>query len=94
MTVGIVIISLVSLGVSLLGYRALHFVERWTWIPNLISLLIAIGCGGKYLHLQAATEPATARQVLSFGGIMAGYFITFSGTASDYSTYHSPSVSK
>ncbi|OAA55348.1 cytosine-purine permease [Niveomyces insectorum RCEF 264] len=92
--VGIVIICLVSFLVSLLGYRTLHFVERWTWIPNIISLVVAVGCGGKYLHLQSPTEPATASAVLSYGGIIAGYFLTFSGTASDYSTYHNPSVSK
>ncbi|CAK7199944.1 hypothetical protein SEUCBS139899_002631 [Sporothrix eucalyptigena] len=93
-TVGIVIICLVSLLVSMLGYRTLHFIERWTWIPNIIGLVVAVGCGGKYLHLQQETEPATAYNVLSYAGIIAGYFITFSGTASDYSAYHNPSVSK
>lgn len=92
--VGIVIICVVSLFASMLGYRALHAIERWSWIPNLISLLIAVGCGGKYLHLQTEVPPATAPQVLSYGGIIAGYFLTFSGTVSDYATYHSPKASK
>lgn len=92
--VGIVIVVVVSFLASLMGYRALHFIERWTWIPNIIGLVTAVGCGGKYLHLQSETEPATAYNVLSYAGIIAGYFITFSGTASDYSTYHNPSVSK
>ncbi|ERS97726.1 purine-cytosine permease [Sporothrix schenckii 1099-18] len=92
--VGIVIVCLVSLLVSFMGYRTLHFIERWTWIPNIIGILVAVGCGGKYLHLQSETEPATAYNVLSYAGIIAGYFITFSGTASDYSTYHNPSASK
>lgn len=92
--VGIVIICLVSFSAALLGYRALHWLEAWSWIPNLISLVIAVGCGGKYLHLQAETLPVTASQVLSYGGIIAGYFLTFSGTTSDYSTYHNPNVSK
>jgi purine-cytosine permease-like protein len=88
--VGIVIACLVSFAVSLMGFNALHFWERWTWIPNLISIVIAVGCGGKYLRLQSEAEPATAPQVLTFGCLIAGYFITFGGTVSDYSIYHNP----
>jgi purine-cytosine permease-like protein len=88
--VGIVIICVVSFGASLLGYRAVHFWERWSWISNLIALLVTVGCGGKYLHLQAPVPPATAPQILSYGGLIAGYFMTYGGTASDYTTYHKP----
>lgn len=88
--VGIVITCLVSWAVSLMGFKALHLWERWTWIPNLIALLVAVGCGGKYLYLQGEAPPSTASQVLSYGGLIAGYFITFGGTVSDYSVYHKP----
>lgn len=88
--VGIVIACLVSFAVSLMGFNALHFWERWTWIPNLISIVIAVGCGGKYLHLQSDAAPATGSQVMTFGCLIAGYFITFGGTVSDYSIYHNP----
>jgi purine-cytosine permease-like protein len=88
--VGIVIVCLVSFAVSFMGFKALHFWERWTWIPNLIAIVIAVGCGGKYLYLQSETEPATASQVLSYGGLMAGFFLTYGGTVSDYSIYHNP----
>lgn len=88
--VGIVIVSLISFAASFMGYKALHFWERWTWIPSLISLVIAVGCGGKYLHLQSDVPPSTAPQVLSYGGLIAGYFLTFGGTVSDYSVYHDP----
>ncbi|KAK3353047.1 permease for cytosine/purines, uracil, thiamine, allantoin-domain-containing protein [Lasiosphaeria hispida] len=88
--VGIVITCLVSFSVSLLGFNSVHFWERWTWIPNLIALVIAVGCGGHHLSHQSVLEPATPAQALSYGGLIAGYFITFSGTASDYSIYHKP----
>jgi purine-cytosine permease-like protein len=88
--IGIVITCLVSFAVSLLGFDAVHFWGRWTWIPNLIAITIAVGCGGKYLYLQADAQPSTAPQVLSYGGLIAGYFITFGGTVSDYSIYHNP----
>ncbi|KAI0022677.1 NCS1 nucleoside transporter [Xylariomycetidae sp. FL0641] len=89
-TVGIVITILVSFVVSLLGYRVLHLWERYQWIPNLVAIVITVGCGGHFLRHQADVPAATARQVLSYGGLMAGYFLTFGGTASDYSTYHHP----
>jgi purine-cytosine permease-like protein len=92
--VGIVICCLVSFAVSLLGFNTLHLWERWTWIPSLVSIVIAVGCGGRHLHLQSEAPPATARQVLTYGGLIAGYFITFGGTISDYSIYHNPRVSK
>ncbi|KAK0636958.1 permease for cytosine/purines, uracil, thiamine, allantoin-domain-containing protein [Bombardia bombarda] len=88
--IGIIITCLVSFAVSLLGFKAVHFWERWTWIPNLIALVIAVGFGGKYLHLQSEVPPSTPQQVLSYGGLIAGYFITFGGTVSDYSIYHNP----
>jgi purine-cytosine permease-like protein len=88
--VGIVIVSLISFAASFMGYKALHFWERWTWIPSLISLVIAVGCGGKHLHLQSQVPPSTPQQVLSYGGLIAGYFLTFGGTVSDYSVYHDP----
>lgn len=89
-SVGIVVVCLVSFAASLSGYRALHVFNAWTWIPNLISIVIAIGCGGKNLHMQSAVPAATASQVLSYGGLIAGYFLTFGGTVSDYSIYHNP----
>jgi len=88
--VGIVITCLVVFAVSFLGFRALHFWERWTWIPNLISLVITVGCGGHNLRLQAVAPPATVPQVFSYGSLIVGYFITFGGTTSDYTVYHNP----
>jgi purine-cytosine permease-like protein len=88
--VGIIIACLISWVVSLMGFKALHFWERWTWIPNLIALLVAVGCGGKNLALQGDAPPSTPAQVLTYGSLIAGYFITFGGVVSDYSVYHNP----
>nr|XP_036588385.1 purine-cytosine permease fcy22 [Colletotrichum truncatum]KAF6799758.1 purine-cytosine permease fcy22 [Colletotrichum truncatum] len=64
--------------------------ERWQWLPSLIAIIIAVGCGGKHLWKQAEVPPPTAAQVLNYGGLMAGYFITFGGIASDFTAYHNP----
>ncbi|KAI4602900.1 hypothetical protein KJ359_008120 [Pestalotiopsis sp. 9143b] len=92
--VGIVVIIVISFVVSLLGFRALHAWERWSWIPNLIAILVTVGCGGHLLFQQAEAPPAVASSIVSYGGLIAGYFITFGGTVSDYSIYHSPNASK
>ncbi|KAK1826759.1 hypothetical protein QBC39DRAFT_316262 [Podospora conica] len=89
-TIGIVVTCLVSFAVSLLGFKAVHLYERWSWIPNLICLVIAVGLGGHHLRHQSPAPPATAPQVLSFGCLIAGYFITFGGTSSDLFIYHDP----
>lgn len=89
-TVGIVIIALLALLISFCGFKVLHFYERYTWIPALIAIIIATGCGGKHLSSQKETLPATAPQVLSFGGLVASFMLPWAALASDFSTYMHP----
>lgn len=91
--VGIVIVALLALLISFCGFNVLHMYERWAWIPSLIAIIIATGCGGKHLHEQAPTEPATAQAVLSFGMIVASYMIPWACLSSDFVTYIRPEVS-
>jgi NCS1 nucleoside transporter family len=89
-TVGIAIISLLALLISFCGFTVLHRYERWAWIPALIALVIATGCGGKGLSQQVAAPPATAVQVMSFGGLVASFMLPWAALASDFSTYMHP----
>jgi NCS1 nucleoside transporter family len=89
-TVGIVIIALLSLVIAFCGFRVLHHYERWAWIPALIALVIATGCGGKSLRQQVEAPAATAAQILSFGGLVAGFMLPWAALASDFSTYMHP----
>ena len=84
--VGIGITCAIGFGTALLGYRVIHLWQRWQWIPNLIAILIAVGYGGKELRNQTGGKDPTVREVLSFGSLMAGYFMTFGGTVSDFAT--------
>ncbi|KAF7550037.1 hypothetical protein G7046_g8145 [Stylonectria norvegica] len=88
--VGIGIVCAVSFVTAVLGYRAIHAWQRWQWIPSLIAIVIAVGCGGKDLVRQAEAGPATVRGVVGYGSLMAGYFMTFGGTVSDFTIYHNP----
>ncbi|KAM0432732.1 hypothetical protein ACHAPT_004434 [Fusarium lateritium] len=92
--VGIGIVCAISFLTALFGYRAIHAWQRWQWLPNLIAIVIATGCGGKQLMQQAEHEPATVKGVIGYGSLMAGYFMTFGGTVSDFTIYHDPKESK
>lgn len=89
-TVGIVIIALLSLLVSFCGFKILHLYEKYAWVPALIAIIIATGCGGQNLHNQSIVEPATVQQVLSFGGLVASFMLPWAALASDFSTYMHP----
>jgi NCS1 nucleoside transporter family len=89
-TVGIVIISLLALIIAFFGFKVLHIYERWAWIPALIALIIATGCGGKGLGQQLEAPAATAPQILSFGSLVAGFMLPWAALASDFSTYMHP----
>ncbi|KAF1943343.1 hypothetical protein EJ02DRAFT_343491 [Clathrospora elynae] len=89
-TVGIVIIAVLSMFISFCGFRVLHVYERWAWIPALVALVIAAGCGGRGLSKQGPAPAATAAQVLSFGGLVASFMLPWAALASDFSTYMHP----
>ncbi|KAE9963673.1 hypothetical protein BLS_009073, partial [Venturia inaequalis] len=91
---GIVIIALIALVIAFLGYKVVHQYERWCWIPALVAITITVGCGGHLLKEQAATEPATAAGVLTFGCVVTSFTLTWALMASDFSVYTHASVSK
>ncbi|EJU01056.1 cytosine-purine permease [Dacryopinax primogenitus] len=91
-TVGIVIVSVLTLALSFCGYKVLHFYERYAWMPVWIVYLVVIGIGAKSIAAPPPTEPATAGGVLTFGATIAGFVISFCGMMSDYTAYMKPEV--
>ncbi|KXH66071.1 NCS1 nucleoside transporter [Colletotrichum salicis] len=89
---GIVLIALLSLFISFYGFKVLHFYETHAFIPAVIAIVIATGCGGSRLAEQAEMAPATAPAILSFGMIVASYMIPWACIASDLTTYFDPKV--
>ncbi|KAG1722635.1 permease for cytosine/purines, uracil, thiamine, allantoin-domain-containing protein [Suillus paluster] len=92
--VGIVIIFIIALLISFMGYKVLNWYERVSWFPVLIAFLVALGVGGKNLYNVQPAEPATAVTILSFASVIAGFVITYSAMASDFTMYYSPTVSR
>lgn len=70
--------------------RAFLRYEKVAWIPVLITFIITVGIGGKHLLNLPPTAPATSASILGFAGTQAGYMITWSGFAADYSIYLRP----
>ena len=71
-----------------------HRYERLAWIPVLICYVVALGTGGKHLIDPPPAQPATATSVLSFASTIAGFVITYSPLASDFTIYFRPDVAR
>lgn len=93
--VGIVILGLLSLIVSFGGYNFVHYYERYSPIPIFICFIITTGTCGSALKLQyVPPAPATVSQVITFAGLLAGFFFPYSCIASDFGVYFSPKGSQ
>ena len=79
---------------TMTGYKIMHAILRYVWIPSLIAIVICVGVGGNNLKNQAPTEPAEARTIISFASLIAGYNLPFSSTLGDYAVYMPPNAPK
>ena len=68
--------------------------ERVSWLPVVITFVVALGVGGQHLSNPPPFLPATGPTILSFGATLAGFSITYSGIACDFSSYYRPNVSR
>ncbi|CZR58243.1 related to purine-cytosine permease [Phialocephala subalpina] len=91
-TVGIVLAGLLGMVVSFCGYTVLHLFNKYSWAITIVSIVIAVGCGGHHLSKPVPTEPATASTILSFGCLIAGFMLPFAGIMSDFAVYYSPAA--
>ncbi|KAF8345431.1 hypothetical protein F5887DRAFT_1158926 [Amanita rubescens] len=67
--------------------------ELITWIPVLVSFLVALGVGGKHFSNPEPSTPVTVATILSFGSTIAGFSLTYSSISSDFTTYYHPEAS-
>lgn len=88
--VGIVIVAVLTWGVTTFGYSIFHFYERWAWLPQLIALSILAGVAGPKFDLSTPStgNPRTIiGDRLSFFSLCLSAAITYGGAAADYFVY-------
>ncbi|KAF2434872.1 hypothetical protein EJ08DRAFT_436847 [Tothia fuscella] len=89
--VGIIIVALLTWGITTFGYSVFHFYERWNWLPQLIVCCILAGVAGPKFD---TTSPSvvTGRTLIgnriSFFSICLSAAITYGGAAADYFVYY------
>lgn len=92
--VGIAIIAIINFIIIFFGSKFIHQFDRYSWLPSLVAMLVAVGCGGKHLHQQVEAAPASAANVLGFASLIAGFFLPWAAIASDFTTYFDPRTKK
>ncbi|KAH7920126.1 hypothetical protein BV22DRAFT_1040204 [Leucogyrophana mollusca] len=94
-SLGIVIISLISLVLTFCGYRIVHWYESVAWIPNVVAFITMLALGYPQLHenQSASVPPVTPAAVLSFSSVLASSILSWCTITSDYGVYHSPATS-
>jgi NCS1 nucleoside transporter family len=95
--VGIVVIAVISWGITTFGYQVFHYYERYAWIPQLVVLSILAGVAGPQFNT-SATSLLSGRTLianrLSFFGLNLAAAITYSGGAADYLVYYPEHTSR
>lgn len=89
-TVGIVTISVLSLMLTIFGYKVVHWYESLVWVPNVIAFIVMLGVG--YKHLYSSSLPLypvpTTSTVLSFASFITASTVTWCTATPDYGVYH------
>ncbi|CAF1527219.1 unnamed protein product, partial [Adineta ricciae] len=102
LTIGIVIIGILSLAISFVGYEWIHYYERYSWIPVFVGYCILAGVGAKYFTLSEPTPLNTTivdyrgkiSHALSFGSVCFGISASWSACAADYNAYFPENTSQ
>lgn len=95
--VGIIIVSVITWGVTCFGISVFHYYERFAWIPQLIVYSILFGVSAKHFDLtgQSVGDGRTvAGNRLSFFSICVSAAITYSGLGMDFFVYWPQSTSR
>lgn len=87
---GVLIIAVITIIVSMFGYRVVHLYEKYSWIPNLAVFFVLIArfkISGAFDAGEFSSGTATASGVLTFGGAVFGFASGWTTYAADYTVY-------
>lgn len=94
---GCLLLIIMTIIVTLFGYRVVHLYEKYAWIPNLMVFLVLIArikISGNFDAGTMSGGEATAAGVLSFGGAIFGFATGWTTYAADYTVYIRKGYSK
>ncbi|KAJ1564614.1 hypothetical protein HK096_007103 [Nowakowskiella sp. JEL0078] len=93
---GILIISVITTIVSVIGYKVVHHYERVAFIPMLIIFFIVLGYSAPHWDTTPSklTGAPLAASVLSFGGTIYGFAAGWTSYAADYNVHMPANTSK
>ncbi|THW63089.1 purine-cytosine permease FCY21 [Aureobasidium pullulans] len=89
--VGIVIVAVLTWGITIFGYSVFHFYERYAWLPQLIVLSTLAGVAGPKFDLETPSSGDTLTIIgnrLSFFSLCLSAAITYAGGAADFFVYY------
>ncbi|RMZ78293.1 hypothetical protein DV737_g3949, partial [Chaetothyriales sp. CBS 132003] len=95
--VGIVVLAVITWGVTTFGIQVFHYYERYAFIPQLIVFSILYGVAAKKFDLQTPSvgDKATVTgNRLSFFSLCLSAAITYAGLAADFFVYWPASTSR
>lgn len=94
---GVLIVTVLSLAITMFGFKILHLFEKWSWVPTVVIFLVIAVQMGRSHNFTAGTmgHGATeAGNVLSFGATIYGYATGWTSMSSDYTVYMKKSTSR
>jgi NCS1 nucleoside transporter family len=95
--VGIIIVAVMTWGITTFGYSVFHIYERWNWLPQVIVCCILAGVAGPKFDVTTpsiATGRTLVGNRLSFFSICLSAAITYAGVAGDYFVYYPEGTSR
>ncbi|EON67325.1 hypothetical protein W97_06578 [Coniosporium apollinis CBS 100218] len=93
--VGIIIVAVITWGITTFGYQIFHYYERYAWLPQLIVLSILAGVAGPSFDTTTPShgDPRTLTgNRISFFSLCLSAAITYAGGAADYFVYYPEST--
>ena len=95
--VGIVIVAVITWGVTTFGIQVFHYYERFAFLPQLVVFSILYGVAAKHFDLSSSSVGDTrtvAASRLSFFSICLSASITYAGLAADFFVYWPASTNR
>ncbi|KAF2274342.1 uncharacterized protein EI97DRAFT_381578 [Westerdykella ornata] len=89
--VGIIIVAVITWGITTFGYEIFHYYQRFAWLPQLIALCILAGVAGPSFNISSASVGNSTTIIgnrISFFGLNLAAAITYGGGAADYFVYY------